>query len=64
MLMEVKSLCSAADVLADFVHALARHREERVLSARAQIRATIERGIRRGATVVLTMAQAATNMEL
>jgi hypothetical protein len=60
----VESLRSAADVLADFVHAPAEHREERLLSTRALIRAAIERGVRRGAAVALTMAQAATDVEL
>jgi hypothetical protein len=46
------------------VHASARRREERLLNARALIRAAIERGVRRGATVALTMAQAATDVEL
>jgi hypothetical protein len=54
--MEVESLHSAADVLADFVHALAGHREERPLSTRALIQATIKHDVRRGAVVVLTMA--------
>jgi hypothetical protein len=59
----MESLRSATDVLADFVHAPAGCREERLLSARALIRAAIERGVYRGAAVALTMAQAATDME-
>jgi hypothetical protein len=43
--MEVESLCSAADVLADFVHAPAGHWEECLLSARVLIRSGIERGV-------------------
>jgi hypothetical protein len=54
--MEVESLRDAADVLADFVRAPAGHREECLLSTRALIRAAIERGVRRGAAVALTMA--------
>jgi hypothetical protein len=64
MLAEVESLHSAADVLVDFCRTLAGHREERLLSVRALIRAAIERGVHRGATVALTMAQAVTNVEL
>jgi hypothetical protein len=60
----VESLRSATDVLADFVHAPAGRREERLLSAWALIRMAIERGIRRGAIIALTMAQAATDVEL
>jgi hypothetical protein len=60
----VESLRGAADVLANFVCAPAWRREERLLSAQARIRAAIERGVRRGAAVALTMAQAATNVEL
>jgi hypothetical protein len=52
----VESLRSAADILADFVRALAGHREERLLSARALIRAVIEHAICQGAAVALTMA--------
>jgi hypothetical protein len=62
--VEVESLCSAADILVDFVHALLRHREEHLLSTRALIRAAIEHGVCQGAAVALTMAQAATDMEL
>jgi hypothetical protein len=64
LLAEVESLRDATDVLADFVCAPAGHREEHLLSARALIRAAIERGVHRGAAIVLTMAQAATDMEL
>jgi hypothetical protein len=60
----VESLRSITDILTNFVHALAEHREESLLSARALIRAAIERGVRRGAAIALTMAQAATDMEL
>jgi hypothetical protein len=60
----VESLRGTTDVLANFVHAPAGHREEHLLSAQALIKATIERSVRRGAAVVLTMAQAATDMEL
>jgi hypothetical protein len=45
--MEVESLHSIADVLANFVHAPVEHREERLLNARALIRVAIERGVRR-----------------
>jgi hypothetical protein len=62
--VEVESLRSAADVLANFVRAPAGHREERLLSAWALIRAAIERGVRRRAVVALTMAQVATDVEL
>jgi hypothetical protein len=64
LLVEVESLRDAADVLVDFVRAPAGHREEHLLSTRALIRAAIERGVRRGVAVALTMAQAATNVEL
>jgi hypothetical protein len=60
----VESLRSVADVLADFVCALAGHQEERLLSAWALIWATIERGVHRGAAVALIMAWAATDVEL
>jgi hypothetical protein len=60
----VESLRSAADVLVDVMHALAGHREEHLLSARALIRAAIEHSVRQGADVVLTMAQVATDVEL
>jgi hypothetical protein len=40
------------------------HREENLLSARACIRAAIEHDVCRGVIVALTMAQAATHMEL
>jgi hypothetical protein len=59
----VESLHNATDVLADFVHAPAGRREERLLSAWALIQAAIERGVRRGAAVALTMTQATTDME-
>jgi hypothetical protein len=62
--MEVESLHGAADVLANFICAPAGHREEHLLNVRACIRATIERDIRRGVAVALTMAQAATDVEL
>jgi hypothetical protein len=62
--MEVESLRSAADVLADFMHAPARRQEECLLSSQALIRAAIKRGVRRGAAVALTIAQAATDVEL
>jgi hypothetical protein len=62
--VEVESLCSAADVLANFIRAPMGHREECLLSARALIRAVIERGVRRGAAVAPMMAQAATDVEL
>jgi hypothetical protein len=39
-------------------------REERLLSAWALIQAAIERGVHQEAAVALTMAQAATNVEL
>jgi hypothetical protein len=54
--VEVESLHSVINVLADFMRALMGHREERLLSAWAQIRAAIERDIRRGVAVVVTMA--------
>jgi hypothetical protein len=54
--MEVESLCDVADVLADFVCASAGRREERLLRTRVLIRAAIEQGAHRGATVALTMA--------
>jgi hypothetical protein len=60
----VESLRSTADVLANFVYAPAGHREERLLSGRALIQVVIERGVRRGVAVALTMAQAATDVEL
>jgi hypothetical protein len=60
----VESLCSAAAVLAYFVHAPAGRREEHLLSARALIREAIECGVRRGVAVALTMAQTATDVEL
>jgi hypothetical protein len=63
LLAEVESLHNAADVLADFVHAPVGRREERLLSARALIQAAIERGVRRGTAVALTMTQATTDME-
>jgi hypothetical protein len=40
------------------------HREEHLLNVRACIRAAIERDVRRGVAVALTMAQAATDVEL
>jgi hypothetical protein len=40
------------------------NREERLLSARVLIRAAIEHGVHRGAAIALTMAQAATDVEL
>jgi hypothetical protein len=52
----VESLCSAADVLTDFVRALAGRREERLLSAQALIWAAIKCDVRRGAFVALMMA--------
>jgi hypothetical protein len=60
----VESLRGTTDVLANFVCALVGRREDCLLSARARIQATIERGVRRGAAVALTMAQAATDVEL
>jgi hypothetical protein len=62
--VEVESLHSVIDVLADFMRAPMGHREECRLSAWAQIRAAIERDIRRGVAVAVTMAQAATDMVL
>jgi hypothetical protein len=62
--VEVESLRSIVDVLANFVRGPAGRQEERFLSVRALIRMTIERGVRRGAVVALTVAQAATDMEL
>jgi hypothetical protein len=56
LLMEVESLRSATDALADFVRAPTGHQEERLLSARGLIRATIERNVHRGVAVALTMA--------
>jgi hypothetical protein len=56
LLVEVESLCDIADVLADIVHAPVGRREECLLSARALIRAAIERGVRQGVTVALTIA--------
>jgi hypothetical protein len=64
LLAEVESLHSVADVLANFVRAPAKRREECLLSARALIRMAIERGVYRGAAIALTMAQVATDMEL
>jgi hypothetical protein len=60
----VESLRGAVDILANFVHAPVGCREERLLSAWALILAAIERVGRRGAAIVLMMAQAATGMEL
>jgi hypothetical protein len=54
--MKVVSLRSAADFLANFVHALAGRWEELLLSTRALIWVAIKRGVRRGAAVALTMA--------
>jgi hypothetical protein len=51
LLAEVESLRSTADVLVDFVYASAGRREERLLSARALIRAAIECGVHRGAVM-------------
>jgi hypothetical protein len=48
LLVEVESLRDVADGLADFVRAPAGHQEECLLSARALIRATIERGFIEG----------------
>jgi hypothetical protein len=62
--MEVESLRSAVDVLVDFVRAPARHREERLLSARALIWAMIERDVHRVVAIALTMAQAVMDVEL
>jgi hypothetical protein len=62
--VEVESLCSVADVLADFMHALVGCWEEHLLSAWALIQGAIKRSIHRGATVALTMAQAATDVEV
>jgi hypothetical protein len=56
LLVGVESLRDAIDVLADFVRAPAGRREERLLSVRALIRATIEHSVRRGVAVALTMA--------
>jgi hypothetical protein len=64
LLVKVQSLRSAADILANFMRTPVGRREERLLSARALIRVAIEHGVRRGAAVVLTMAQVATDMEL
>jgi hypothetical protein len=64
LLAEVESHRSAVDVLADFVRAPAGRREERLLCARAQIQAAVERGVRRGAAVAPMMAQAAIDVEL
>jgi hypothetical protein len=64
MLTKVESLQSTADVLVDFVHAPAGCWEECLLSAWALIRAAIECGIHRGVAVALSMAQAATDVEL
>jgi hypothetical protein len=44
--VEVESLHSTVDVLANFVRAPVGHREERLLSVQALIRAAIERGVR------------------
>jgi hypothetical protein len=51
LLTEVESLRSTADVLSDFVCAPAGRWEERLLSARALIRAAIERGVHQGAVM-------------
>jgi hypothetical protein len=64
LLAEVEFLRGTTDILANFVRTPAGRQKERLLSARALIRAAIEHGVRRGATVVLTMAQAATDVEL
>jgi hypothetical protein len=56
----VESLHSTFDILVDFVRAPA----GRLLSARALIRVEIKRGVHRGVAVVLTMAKAATDVEL
>jgi hypothetical protein len=64
LLTEVESLCNAADVLVDFVRASAGRQEERLLGARALIRAAIEHGIHRGVAIALMMAQAAMDVEL
>jgi hypothetical protein len=59
----VEFLHGAADVLVNFVHASVGCREELLLGSRALIRVAIECGVRRGAAVMLTMAQAATDVE-
>jgi hypothetical protein len=64
LLAEVESLHDTTDVLADLVQAPVGHREECLLRARALIQAIIKRGICRGTTIALMMAQAATDMEL
>jgi hypothetical protein len=64
LLAEVESLHDATAVLADFVRAPAGCWEERLLGVRALIRTAIKRGVRRCAAVALTMAQAATDVEV
>jgi hypothetical protein len=64
LLVKVESLRDVTDVLVDFVHAPVGRREECLLGTRALIRAVIEHVVHRGAAVALTMAQAATNVEL
>jgi hypothetical protein len=64
LLVEVESLHSAADVLANFVRAPAGRWEDHLLSARVLIRAVIELGVHRGAAIALTMAQVAIDVEL
>jgi hypothetical protein len=56
LLVEVESLRDTVDVLVDFIRAPMGRREERLLSARALIRAVIKRGVRRGVAIALTMA--------
>lgn len=63
-LAELQSLQEAADDLANFVHALMGHRQERLLSARMCVRQAIESDVRHGAAVALMMAQAATDAKL
>jgi hypothetical protein len=64
LLAEVESLHSAADILADFIRALTRRWEERLLGTRALMQAVIECSVHRGVAVALMVAQAAIDMEL
>lgn len=52
-----------ADDLANFVHAPVGRHQDHLLGARTCVRRAIERGFRRGAAVVLAMAQMATDVE-
>lgn len=63
-LAELQSLQEVVDVLANFVHAPVGRRQERLLGACLSVRQAIEHGVRRGAAVVLAMAQVATDAEL